>query len=40
MKVNDIISEKEYKLTLKRLDEIFDAKSGTKEGEELAILGV
>lgn len=40
MKINSIKTEEEYKLALKRLDEIFDAKTGTKEGEELVILGV
>ncbi len=30
-----ITTEEQYNQILKRLDEIFDAKRGTKEGEEL-----
>ena len=35
-----IKNEKEYKKSLKRLEEIFNAKPGTKEAEEAELLGV
>lgn len=38
MEFNLIKTEKEYQRALKRLDEIFHAKKGTKEQEELEIL--
>jgi HTH-type transcriptional regulator/antitoxin HigA len=38
MKLKLIKTEKDYQKSLKRLDEIFHAKKGTKEQEELEIL--
>lgn len=38
MKLKLIKTEKEYQKALKRLDEIFHAKKGTKEQEELEII--
>jgi len=35
-----IKTEKDYNKALKRLEDIFDAKPGTKEGDELEILGI
>ena len=35
-----IKTEKDYKLALKRLEEIFDAKKGTKHGDELELLSL
>ena len=35
-----IKSEKEYQKGLKRLESIFDAKNGTKEGDELELLSL
>ncbi len=41
MKSRKIIkTEKEYQKALNRLEEIFDAKSNTKEGEELELLSL
>ena len=40
MKIKPIKSETEYELALKRLDKIFDAEPGTKEGDELEILAL
>ena len=40
MKLKPIKTEKDYFQTLERLEEIFDAKPGTKEGDELEILGI
>jgi len=40
MKIKPIKSETEYELALKRLDKIFDAEQGTKEGDELEILAL
>ncbi len=40
MKLKPIKNEKDYHFALKRLEEIFDAKSGTAEGDELEILGI
>jgi HTH-type transcriptional regulator/antitoxin HigA len=33
-------TEKDYKLALKRLEEIFDSKRGTKDGDELELLAL
>ena len=33
-------TEKDYNLALKRLEEIFDAKRGTKDGDELELLAL
>jgi HTH-type transcriptional regulator/antitoxin HigA len=38
--IKPIRSEKEYQNALIRLEEIFDAKSGSKEGDELEILSI
>lgn len=40
MSLRPIKSEEDYRLALKRIAEIFDAKLGTKEGDELDILGL
>ena len=40
MKIKPIKSEKDYHQTLERLEEIFDAKKGSPEGDELEILGI
>ena len=40
MMIKPIRSEKEYQNALIRLEEIFDAKSGSKEGDELEILSI
>jgi len=40
MKIKPIKSETDYELALKRLDKIFDAEPGTKEGDELEILAM
>lgn len=38
MKLKILKTEKDYQLALERLEEIFDAKKGTPEGDELEIL--
>jgi HTH-type transcriptional regulator/antitoxin HigA len=40
MKIKPIKTEKDYEQALARLERIFDAKKGTKEGDELEILGI
>lgn len=40
MELKPIKTETDYRLALKRLEEIFDAKSGTPESDELEILGL
>ena len=40
MKLKLIKNEKDYMQALERLEKIFDAKKGTKEGDELEILGI
>lgn len=40
MKITPIRNEKDYQNALKRLEKVFDAKLGSKEGDELEILGV
>lgn len=38
--MEDIKTEKEYQMALKRLDEIFDAKRGSENGDELELLAL
>ena len=40
MKIKPIKTERDYELALKRLDKIFDAEPGTKDGDELEILAL
>jgi len=40
MEIKPIRNETDYKNALERLDVIFDAKRGTKEGDELEILSI
>lgn len=40
MNVSPIKNDKDYQKALKRLEKIFDAKLGSKEGDELEILGI
>ncbi len=40
MKISPIRNEKDYQKALERLEEIFDAKKGTDEGDELEILSI
>lgn len=40
MTMKVIKTEKEYNLALKRLEEIFDAKKGSAEGDELELLSL
>jgi HTH-type transcriptional regulator / antitoxin HigA len=40
MECKPIKTEADYKAALKRLEEIFDAKTGTRESDELEILGL
>lgn len=40
MKIKPIKTRKDYQQALNRLEVIFDAKKGTKEGDELEILGI
>lgn len=40
MALKPIKSKKDYQAALARLDLIFDARPGTKEGDELEILGI
>jgi len=40
MNIKPIKTEKDYQKAMKRLEVIFDARPGTKEGDELDILGV
>ena len=40
MKVNLIKTEQDYDLALERLEVIFDSKKGTKQGDELELLGI
>jgi HTH-type transcriptional regulator / antitoxin HigA len=40
MKIGLIKTELEYQAAMKRLDEIFDAKRGTAEGDELELLAL
>lgn len=40
MKIKPIKTRKDYQQALDRLEVIFDARKGTKEGDELEILGI
>jgi HTH-type transcriptional regulator/antitoxin HigA len=40
MEIKPIRNEADYKEALERLEKIFDAKRGTKEGDELEILSI
>lgn len=40
MEIKPIKNEQDYKQALERLEVIFDAKKGTKEGDELEVLGI
>lgn len=40
MNIRPIKTKKEHKLALKRLDELFDAKPGSAEGDELEVLSI
>ena len=40
MKILPIRNEKDYQKALSRLEDIFDAKKGTEEGDELEILSI
>lgn len=40
MEIKPIRTKKDYELALARLEEIFDAKKNTKEGDELEILSI
>ncbi len=40
MQIKPIKTEQDYQQALKRLEEIFDAKTDTKDGDELEILGI
>lgn len=40
MKIAPVRTEKDYQKALDRLEQIFDAKKGTKEGDELEILSI
>lgn len=40
MKIAPIRNNKDYQNALKRLEEIFDAKKGSEEGDELEILSI
>ncbi len=40
MEIKPIKTDKDYNKALKRLELIFDSKLGTKEGDELEILGI
>lgn len=40
MKVRPIRNEADYRNALERLEDIFDAKRGTEEGDELEILAL
>ncbi len=40
MKIAPIRNNKDYQNALKRLEEIFDAKKGTEQGDELEILSI
>jgi HTH-type transcriptional regulator/antitoxin HigA len=40
MKIKIIKSEQDYQQALNRLEEIFDSKKGSEEGDELEVLGI
>ncbi len=40
MNIKPIRSEEDYQLAMQRLEEIFDSKKGTEEGDELEVLSI
>jgi|SRR5699024_3196855 len=40
MNIQPLHTDEDYQAALARIDEIFDAKPGSKEGDELEVLGV
>jgi HTH-type transcriptional regulator / antitoxin HigA len=40
MRIKPIKTKKDYKVTLARMEQIFDAKAGSAEGDELEVLGI
>ena len=40
MNIKPIHSDKDYQYALSRIEELFDAKAGSEEGDELEILGI
>ena len=40
MEIRPIKTEKDYEKSLERLDDIFDAKAGSKEGDELEVISI
>lgn len=40
MTIRPVKTKKDYHLTLARIDDIFDSKKGSKEGDELEILSI
>ena len=40
MDIQPIHTDKDYQNALERIEEIFDAKPGSKKGDELEILGI
>ena len=40
MNITPIRNEKDYQKALKRLEKLFDAKKGSKEGDELEVLSI
>ncbi len=40
MQIHPIHTEEDYQKALNRIEEIFDARHGSKEGDELEILGI
>lgn len=40
MRIKPIKTKKDYKVALARMEQIFDAKAGTPEGDELEVLGI
>jgi HTH-type transcriptional regulator/antitoxin HigA len=40
MNIKPIKTEKDYQMALERLEVVFDAKSGSTEGDELELLGI
>lgn len=40
MKIKPLKTKRDYNLAMARLENIFDSKSGTPEGDELEILGI
>lgn len=40
MEIKPIKTEKDYNQALERLEEIFDAKTGSTQGDELEVLGI